>query len=179
MPRTRTQMRRRREVLRLKFELRLSDARVALGARGARSTVQDYVPDRRLRAGQEASRPLVMRQVRRAGAALEVDYAGMTLAVIDLGTHQPHTEPVIQDRADRSTDADDDQQQPAGNHRRQHPRQMNQRIQDRAAREAITRQDPGRKDRDRQAEANRPRCHGQPEADCFPFSRGEQQAIRP
>ena len=43
MPRTRTQMRRIREVLRLKFELRLSDARVALGARIARSTVQDYL----------------------------------------------------------------------------------------------------------------------------------------
>jgi hypothetical protein len=43
MPRTRTQMRRIREVLRLKFELQLSDARVALGARIARSTVQDYL----------------------------------------------------------------------------------------------------------------------------------------
>ena len=159
MPRTRTQMRRIREVLRLKFELRLSDARVALGARIARSTVQDYLhriaasgldheqllalddktldeklfppresrntarplPDwemieqqlrgrgvtlrllwqeyqegktdgyqytqflRHFRLWQQASRPPVMRQVRRAGAALEVDYAGMTLTVIDMG----------------------------------------------------------------------------------------------
>jgi hypothetical protein len=36
-------MRRIREVLRLKFELKLSDSRVALGARIARSTVQDYL----------------------------------------------------------------------------------------------------------------------------------------
>ncbi len=43
MPRTRTQMRRIREVLRLKFELKLSDARVALGANIARATVQDYL----------------------------------------------------------------------------------------------------------------------------------------
>ena len=43
MPRTRTQMRRIREVLRLKFHLGLSESRVALGARIARSTVQDYL----------------------------------------------------------------------------------------------------------------------------------------
>ena len=36
-------MRRIREVLGLKFELKLSDSRVALGARIARSTVQDYL----------------------------------------------------------------------------------------------------------------------------------------
>ncbi len=152
-------MRRIREVLRLKFELKLSDARVALGANIARATVQDYLrritatgldheqlralddkaldeklfppresrntarplPDweaieqqlrgrgvtlrllwqeyqdgktdgyqytqflRHFRAWQQASRPPVMRQVRRAGAALEVDYAGMTLTVIDMG----------------------------------------------------------------------------------------------
>jgi transposase len=40
---------------------------------------------RHFRAWQQASRPPVMRQVRRAGAALEVDYAGMTLPVIDMG----------------------------------------------------------------------------------------------
>ena len=159
MPRTRTQMRRIREVLRLKFDMGLSDTRVALGARVARATVQDYLhrlaatgldhvqllalddkaldeklfppreardtarplPDweaieqqlrgrgvtlrllwleyldgqtggyqytqflRHFRAWQRASRPPVMRQVRRAGAALEVDYAGMTLTVIDMG----------------------------------------------------------------------------------------------
>ena len=43
MPRTRTQMRRIREVLRLKFDMGLSDTRVALGARVARATVQDYL----------------------------------------------------------------------------------------------------------------------------------------
>jgi transposase len=153
-------MRRIREVLRLKFQLGLSDVRVALGARVARATVQDYlrriaatglghedllalddktldeklfppreardtarpVPDweaveqqlrgrgvtlrllwqeyqdgqtgsyqytqflRHFRAWQQASRPPVMHQVRRAGAALEVDYAGMTLPVIEMGT---------------------------------------------------------------------------------------------
>ncbi len=160
MPRTRTQMRRIREVLRLKYHLGLSDVRVALGAGVARATVQDYLrrisatglgheallalddraldeklfpprepseraralPDweaieqqlrgrgvtlrllwqeyqdgqtdsyqytqflRHFRAWQQASRPPVMRQVRRAGAALEVDYAGMTLPVVDMGT---------------------------------------------------------------------------------------------
>jgi transposase len=40
---------------------------------------------RRYRAWQATSRPPVMRQVHRAGAALEVDYAGMTLTVIDMG----------------------------------------------------------------------------------------------
>ncbi len=34
---------------------------------------------------QQATRPPVMRQVHRAGAALEVDYAGMTLTVMDMG----------------------------------------------------------------------------------------------
>jgi transposase len=43
MPRTRTEMRRIREVLRLKFELRLSDTQVAISAGIARSTVQDYL----------------------------------------------------------------------------------------------------------------------------------------
>ena len=43
MPRTRTQMRRIREVLRLKYHLGLSDVRVALGAGVARATVQDYL----------------------------------------------------------------------------------------------------------------------------------------
>lgn len=37
------------------------------------------------RAWQQTSRPPVMRQVHRAGEALEVDYAGMTLTVIDMG----------------------------------------------------------------------------------------------
>lgn len=41
MPRTRTVMRRIKEVLRLKFELELNDSQVATGARLARSTVQD------------------------------------------------------------------------------------------------------------------------------------------
>jgi len=160
MPRTRTEMRRIREVLRLKFELRLSDTQVAISAGIARSTVQDYLrrivatglnseqllalddvaldqrlfpprerrntarplPDweaverelrgrgvtlrllwleyldgradgyqdtqflRHFRAWRGASRPPVMRQVHRAGETLEVDYAGMTLTVIDSGT---------------------------------------------------------------------------------------------
>jgi transposase len=43
MPRTRTEMRRIREVLRLKFELRFNDAQVARGAGIARATVQDYL----------------------------------------------------------------------------------------------------------------------------------------
>ena len=43
MPRTRTQMRRIREVLRLKFNLGLSDSQVASGAGIARATVQDYL----------------------------------------------------------------------------------------------------------------------------------------
>ena len=153
MPRTRTEMRRIKEVLRLKFELGLSDTQVARSVRLARSTVQEYLhraaaagldyeqarglddgdldgrlfpardprntarplpdweaierelrgrgmtlrllwqeylagqPDgyqytqflRHFRAWQQASRPPVMRQVHRAGEALEVDYAGMTL----------------------------------------------------------------------------------------------------
>jgi len=37
------------------------------------------------RAWQRATRPPVMRQVHRAGEALEVDYAGMRLTVIDMG----------------------------------------------------------------------------------------------
>jgi transposase len=152
-------MRRIREVLRLKFQLGLSDTQVALGARIARATVQEYLrriattgldpeqllalddktldqrlfppresrdtarplPDweaierelrgrgvtlrllwleyldgqtggyqytqflRHFRAWQQASRPPVMRQMHRAGAALEVDYAGMTLTVMDMG----------------------------------------------------------------------------------------------
>lgn len=41
---------------------------------------------RHFRAWQRASRPPVMRQVHRAGETLEVDYAGMTLMVIDMGT---------------------------------------------------------------------------------------------
>ncbi|CAH2603472.1 protein of unknown function [Rhodovastum atsumiense] len=40
---------------------------------------------RHFRAWQRASRPTVMRQVHRAGEVLEVDYAGMTLTVMDLG----------------------------------------------------------------------------------------------
>jgi transposase len=40
---------------------------------------------RHFRAWQQASRPPVMRQMHRAGAALEVDYAGMTLTVMDMG----------------------------------------------------------------------------------------------
>jgi len=40
---------------------------------------------RHFRAWQRASRPPVMRQVHRAGVALEVDYAGMTLTVVDMG----------------------------------------------------------------------------------------------
>ena len=43
MPRTRTQMRRIREVLRLKFQLGLNDSQVASSAGIARSTVQDYL----------------------------------------------------------------------------------------------------------------------------------------
>jgi transposase len=43
MPRTRTVMRRIREVLRLKFDLGLSDSEVARGAGVARSTVQDHL----------------------------------------------------------------------------------------------------------------------------------------
>jgi transposase len=43
MPRTRTEMMRIREVLRLKFDLRCSDSQVARGAGCARSTVQDYL----------------------------------------------------------------------------------------------------------------------------------------
>ncbi len=152
-------MRRIREVLRLKFELGLSDAEVARGAGVARSTVQDHLRriaasgmkpdelqalndaalDERLfgprerrdtsrplpdwadierqlrgravtlrllwkeyedangkaykysqfvahfRAWQQASRPPVMRQVHHAGEEMEVDYAGMTLAVQDQG----------------------------------------------------------------------------------------------
>lgn len=41
---------------------------------------------RRFRAWQQASRPPVMRQVHRAGEALQVDYAGMRLSVLDIGT---------------------------------------------------------------------------------------------
>jgi transposase len=40
---------------------------------------------RLFREWQKLSRPPVMRQVHRAGAALEVDYAGMTLVVIEMG----------------------------------------------------------------------------------------------
>jgi transposase len=40
---------------------------------------------RHFRAWQKASRPPTMRQVHRAGEALEVDYAGMTLSVMDMG----------------------------------------------------------------------------------------------
>ena len=43
MPRTRTEMRRIREVLRLKFELHFNDTQVACGAGIARATVQDYL----------------------------------------------------------------------------------------------------------------------------------------
>lgn len=152
-------MRRIKEVLRLKFELGLSDTQVARSVRLARSTVQEYLhraaaagldyeqarglddgdldgrlfgardprnparplpdweaierelrgrgmtlrllwleylagqPDgyqytqflRHFRAWQRTSRPPVMRQVHRAGEALEVDYAGMTLTVLDMG----------------------------------------------------------------------------------------------
>jgi transposase len=38
------------------------------------------------RAWQQASRPPVMRQVHRAGESLQVDYAGMRLTVLDMGT---------------------------------------------------------------------------------------------
>ena len=160
MPRTRTVMRRIREVLRLKFQLGLNDTQVASGAGVPRTTVQDYLqriaacgmthgellvlddvaleqrlfppreprdttrplPDwesierelrgrgvtlqllwleylagnrggyqytqflRHFRAWQAASRPPVMRQVHRAGETLEVDYAGMSLGVLDMGT---------------------------------------------------------------------------------------------
>ena len=159
MPRTRTEMRRIREVLRLKFHLGLNDSQVSRSTGIARSTVQDYLqrisgtgldyeqllalddaaleqrlfpprelrdtdrplpewemverelrrrgvtlrllwleylagqPDgyqytqflRHFRIWQRASRPPVMRQVHRAGEALEVDYAGMRLTVIDMG----------------------------------------------------------------------------------------------
>jgi transposase len=40
---------------------------------------------RHFRAWQRAARPPVMRQVHRAGEALEVDYAGMRMTIIDLG----------------------------------------------------------------------------------------------
>jgi transposase len=40
---------------------------------------------RHFRAWQRASRPPTMRQVHRAGETLEVDYAGMTLTVMDMG----------------------------------------------------------------------------------------------
>ena len=40
---------------------------------------------RHFRAWQQASRPPVMRQIHRAGAALEVDYAGMTMTLMDMG----------------------------------------------------------------------------------------------
>ena len=40
---------------------------------------------RHFRAWQRASRPPVMRQIHRAGVALEVDYAGMSLTVMDTG----------------------------------------------------------------------------------------------
>ena len=40
---------------------------------------------RHLRAWQKVSRPPTMRQLHRAGEALEVDYAGMTLTVMDMG----------------------------------------------------------------------------------------------
>lgn len=43
MPRTRTAMRRIREVLRLKFQLGLNDTQVASGAGIARATVQDHL----------------------------------------------------------------------------------------------------------------------------------------
>jgi transposase len=152
-------MRRIGEVLRLKYELGLSESEIARGARLARSTVREYLDragasglgydeacgladeelDRRLfaardardmdrplpdwevvekelrrrgvtmkllwleylsqhpdgyrytqfcrhfHAWQRASRPPVMRRVHRAGETLEVDYAGMTLTVIDAG----------------------------------------------------------------------------------------------
>ena len=152
-------MRRIGEVLRLKYELGLSESEIARGARLARSTVREYLDraaasglgydeacaladeelDRRLfaardardmdrplpdweviekelrrrgvtmkllwleylsqhpdgyrytqfcrhfHAWQQASRPPVMRRVHRAGETLEVDYAGMTLRVIDAG----------------------------------------------------------------------------------------------
>jgi hypothetical protein len=132
MPRTRTEMRRIREVLRLKFQFDLNDTQVATSAGIARATVQDYLRRiaatglnyeqlialerelrsrgvtlrllwleyldghangyqytqflRHFRAWQRASRPPVMRQVHRAGETLEVDCAGMTLMVIDMGT---------------------------------------------------------------------------------------------
>lgn len=159
MPRPRVAMRRIGEVLRLKYELGLSESEIARGARLARSTVREYLDraaasglgydeacaladeelDRRLfaardardmdrplpdweviekelrrrgvtmkllwleylsqhpdgyrytqfcrhfHAWQQASRPPVMRRVHRAGETLEVDYAGMTLTVIDAG----------------------------------------------------------------------------------------------
>lgn len=40
---------------------------------------------RHFRAWQKVSRPPTMRQIHRAGEALEVDYAGMTLTVMDMG----------------------------------------------------------------------------------------------
>lgn len=162
MPQPRTEMRRIREVLRLKFELGLSTAATAASARIARSTVKQYldrlastglsyeqaramddadldrrlfatpavnsvdrpVPDwsglerqlrgrgvtlkllwleyladhpdgfrytqfcERFHAWQQSSRPPTMRQQHRAGEALQVDYAGMTLTVRDAGTER-------------------------------------------------------------------------------------------
>ena len=77
------------------------------------------------------------------------------------GEHQPHTEPVVQQRADRSADAEQDQQQPAGDHRRQHQRQMHQRVQQRPARETVPRQNPGHR-RPRAAGRSRPRAPRRP-----------------
>lgn len=162
MPQPRTERRRIREVLRLKFELGLSTAATAARARIARSTVKQYldrlaspglsyeqaramddadldrqlfatpavnsvdrpVPDwsgverqlrgrgvtlkllwldyladppdgfrdtqfcERFHAWQQSSRPPTRRQQHRAGAALQVDDAGMTLTVRDAGTER-------------------------------------------------------------------------------------------
>ena len=81
MPRTRTVMRRVREVLRLKFELGLNDSEVARGTGVARSTVQDHL--RRIerlfgpRERRDTSRPLpdwesIERQLRGRGVTLRL-----------------------------------------------------------------------------------------------------------
>ncbi len=95
------------------------------------------------------------------------------------GEHQPDAEPVEQQRPDRPADAEHDQQQPAGDHGRQHQRQMDERGQHRPAGEAVAGQHPGGQHGQRQAEADGARGHLQRQPDRLPFFRREGQAIRP
>jgi len=56
---------------------------------------------------------------------------------------------------------------------------MHQRVQQRMAREAASREDPGDNDGQRQAEANGPRRDGQGKPNGFPFFRAQAQVNEP